>query len=455
MLNSSQWYQMSVRESDFFTISKRLSEFLRRDFSCIQDIMRDLFPMSYDRRLPRDVPLVESIAKQHSIWYRRPPQRDWRLPTGEELTTNQIRTLRRLYQALDIDGHMRSINEMVVVQSTVLGVVMPQPGTNLIQIMTFEPWECEVDPAPLQSTDVQACARDGEFRFRIPVRSSFDKITFGTMTINSEKAVYNFDGKEVGIYREDGKLPPEFGGQVPIFSCRLGMAYKGDFFAPLKTDIYDAQVATSVAFSDLDFAARFGAWGQKVVTNATRPELEEMVMGPDRVIALMEDQQFQVVSGGNKLDDYQKSQEAFIKYVATHNSLNPATFTSQGQATAVSKMLDLHDRDSIRQDQLLALRQCENELYAALRLVLNAGIKSDSWPTAQVTVDYKETPLPENKLQMQQAQRMTFEDGLSSPARELAKAQGISIEEARRIVAENLDEYRAIKVIMEAPANEV
>ena len=115
----------------------------------------------------------------------------------------------------------------------------------------------------------------------------------------------------------------------------------------------------------------------------------------------------------------------------------------------------IRDRDSIRQDQLLALRQCENELYAALRLVLNAGIKSDSWPTAQVTVDYKETPLPENKLQMQQAQRMTFEDGLSSPARELAKAQGISIEEARRIVAENLDEYRAIKVIMEAPADEV
>ena len=448
MLNQVNWLNTKTRSTDFFLISERLSQYLRRDFSSIQDVIKELFPMSYDRRLARDVPLVESIAKQHSIWYRRPPMREFRLPSGEELTNNQVRTLRRIYQALDIDGHMRAINEMVVIQSTVLGLVMPQPGTNLLQILTFEPWECEVDPAPLQSTDVQACAREGEFRFRIPVSSSFDRVTYGTLRISSERAVYHYNGKEVGIYREDGSMPPEFGGNVPIFSCRLGLPNKGDFFSPLKTDIYDSQIAVSVGFSDLDFAARFGAWGQKVVTNASRPELEEMVMGPDRVISLMEDQRFEVVAGQSKLDDYQKSQEAFLKYVATHNSLNPATFTSQGQATAVSKMLDLHDRDNIRQDQVLALRRCEQELYQALRLVLNAGIRADSWPVANVSIDYKETPLPENKLQMQQAARMTFEDGISSPAREIARAQGIPLEDARQIVAANLEEYRAVRAAL-------
>lgn len=454
MLNQSKWYTQKTRSTDFFTISERLSQYLRRDFSSIQDIIKELFPMSYDRRLPRDVPLVESLAKQHSIWYRRPPTRTYSLPSGDELSQNQERTLSRLYRALDVDGVMRAINEMVVVQSTVLGIVMPQPGTNLLQIMTFEPWECEVDPAPLQSSDVQACAREGEFRFRIPVSSSFDRITYGIMRISSERAVYNYEGKEIGIYREDGSLPEEFNGQVPIFSCRLGLPYKGDFFSPLKTDIYDAQVAVSIGFSDLDFAARFGAWGQKVVTNATRPELEEMVLGPDRIVSIMDDQRFEVVSPQSKLDDYQKSQEAFLKYTATHNSLNPAQFTSSGQATAVSKMLDLHDRDSIRQDQVLALRKCENELYAALRLVLNAGIRAESWPSATVSIDYKETPLPENKLQLQQAARMEFEDGVSSPARQLARQQGISMEEARRQVAENLEEYRAVRSILEEEGGE-
>ena len=449
MLNMANWYTTTQRASDFFLISKRLSEFLRRDFSSVQDIIKSLFPMSYDRRLPRDVPLVESIAKQHSIWYRRLPSRAWRLPTGEELTTGQIRALNRIYRSLDVNRHMREINEMVCIQSTVLGIIVPQAGTNLMQIMTFEPWECEVDPAPLQSSDVQACAREGEFRFRVPVSSSFDRVSYGVLRVNSEKAVYEYQGKEVGVYREDGSLPDEFGGQVPIFSCRLGMPIKGDFFSPLKTDIYDAQVATSIGFSDLDFAARYAAnGGQKVVTNATRPELDEMVLGVDRVISLMEDQKFEVVSGQNSLDDYQKSQESFLKYVATHNSLNPAAFTSTGQATAVSKMLDLHDRDSIRHDQVLALRQCEQEFYQALRLVLNAGVRSDSWPSAIVSMDYKETPLPENKRQMQQAARMTFEDGISSPARELARMQGVTIEEARQEVAENLEEYRAVRAAL-------
>ena len=130
MLNQSKWYTQKTRSTDFFTISQRLSQYLRRDFSSIQDIIKELFPMSYDRRLPRDVPLVESLAKQHSIWYRRPPSRAYALPSGDELSQNQERTLSRLYRALDVDGVMRAINEMVVVQSTVLGVVMPQPGTN-------------------------------------------------------------------------------------------------------------------------------------------------------------------------------------------------------------------------------------------------------------------------------------------------------------------------------------
>jgi hypothetical protein len=67
-----------------------------------------------------------------------------------------------------------------------------------------------------------------------------------------------------------------------------------------------------------------------------------------------------------------------------------------------------------------------------------------------VTVDFKEIPMPENRLQLQQAQRMTFEDGLSSPSRELAREANISQEEARRQIGENLDEYRQIRQVMAA-----
>ena len=450
------WLSPVVRGQDFYTISKRLSQFMRRDFSCIHsDIIPDLFPASYDRRLARDVPLVESIAKEHATWYRRKPSRSWAMPSGDPLSPNQVRALDRLYSSLKVDQHMKRLNEMLVVQGTVCGVVVPQQGTSgLYQILLFEPWEMEVDPSPTMSEDVQAWAREGEFRFRIPIAATHGRASFGTMRISADKAVYDVNGKTVGIYREDGSLPPEFNGQVPIFVGRLGIPQKGDFFAPLKTDIYDAQVSTSVGFSDLDHAARFGAWGQKVVTNATRAEMETMVLGPDRVLSLDDDQKMEVVKGGGNLAEYQQAQESFLRFVSLHNNLNPQTFV-KGSLTGLSKMLDLHDRDSIRQDQVIALRDVENQLYQALRLVLNAGIRSESWPRADVTVDFKEIPMPENRLQLQQAQRMTFEDGLSSPSRELAREANISQEEARRQVDENLAEYRQIRQAMTADPSEV
>jgi hypothetical protein len=160
------------------------------------------------------------------------------------------------------------------------------------------------------------------------------------------------------------------------------------------------------------------------------------------------------VPGGGNLSEYQAAQEAFLKSISLHNNLNPQTFV-KGSLTGLSKMLDLHDRDSIRQDQVIALRECENELYKALRMVLNAGIKSDSWPRADVDVDFKEIPMPENKLQLQQAQRMTFEDGLSSPSRELAKDQNLSIDEAKRRIEQNVQEYRQIKHFMMDEPTEV
>ena len=449
-VNQYNWAQWTQRSTDFFRISERLSKFQKRDFTPIQDIIMQLFPNSYDRRLPRDIPIVESIAKQHAIWYRRPPSRSFALNSGEPLSPNQLRALRTIYRGLKVDEVMKRMNEQCIIQRTVVAVVLPIAGTNLLQIMTFEPFEMEVDPSPLQSGDVQACAREGEFRFRIPVKSDFDRITYGTMKISSSRAVYDYQGTETGIWNEDGSMPSEFGGQVPIAVCRLGTPMKGDFFANLPTDVYDTQVSLGISFSDIDYRNRFD-FAQKVITNATRPELEEMVMGSDRIVSLMDDQKMEILNVPSNTGEFTKAQESFLKYVSTHNSLNPAAFTAQGQATAVSKMLDLHDRDSMRQDQLMALRDCENQLYNAIRMNLNAGIRSDSWPAAEVTVEYKETPLPENKLQMQQATRMAFEDGMSSPARELSKLQGISLEEARRQIAENLEEYAAVKAAQRGP----
>ena len=110
-------------------------------------------------------------------------------------------------------------------------------------------------------------------------------------------------------------------------------------------------------------------------------------------------------------------------------------------------------------DQLTALRACENGFYNALRLVLNAGIRSDSWPTANVDIDYQEQELPSDALHEAQSRRMSYEDGLSAPHKDLAKELGISDDEARKRVIENLEAYRYVRSALtpdeEPPAIEV
>ena len=454
-LSSYNWLSDVRRDPDFKNKSEKLSKYMNRDFSPIRDVIKEMFPFSYDRRLPRDVPIVQSISKQSATHYRRAPNRVWTLPSGEPLSPNQTEALRSFYNLMKVDELFKRINESVVVQSTITGVILPIPGTNLFQASIFEPWEVEVDPGGASNCEsVQDVAKNGEFRFRVPVASTYDRVQFGCMKINSERAVVEFQGKTSGVFTESGALPEEFFGRVPIFSCRLGKAPAGSYFSPLKNDLITVQESVSLGFSDIDHAARMSSWPQKVVTNCNRAELESMVFGPDFVISMDDEQDLKYASGQTNLKDYQESQENFLKYVTIHNDLNPAQFVSGH--TAVSKMVDMADRDAMRQDHLVALRQLENEFYSALKLLLNAGVKSDSWPVARVEVEYKEIPLPENKLQLQQAQRMTFEDGLSSPSRELAKEQNISLEEAKRRIEENLVEYRMVKkALMDDPTEVV
>jgi len=433
------------------TISKRLDDFYRRDFSCIADIIKDLFPMSHERRLQRDVPIVESVAKETAVWYRRPPTRHWSLPSGDVFNDGKADALRRIYAGLRFDLLMKRLNEMLVVQRTIVGLICPRPGsTDGLIVKIFAPHEVEVDPDPVANESVQ---HSREFRFRIPIKASHDSIEFGTMRINHEQAVYDYGGKPIGVYREDGSLPPEFGGELPIFVARLGVPHHGDFFSPLPSDLYDAQVALSVAFSDTDMAARFGAWGQKVITNADRASLEKIVMGSDSVIGLDEDQKYEVISGESNLSSYLDSTEQFLKYVTIHNNLNPSSFL-KGSLTGLSKMIDLYDRDAIRQDQLIALRDAENGFYNALRIVLNAGVRAEGWPRGIVGVDYVEQSMPADALHEAQSRRLSFEDGLTTPAQHLAKEEGITELEARERVGSNLEEYRRGKEIADPPDTE-
>ena len=275
------------RDTDFWKMSKTLDEFYRRDFSSIVDTMKGLFPRSWTNRLQADVPLVETMCKSIAVQYREPPSRRYILPNGDFITTAQSRALSRLYKALQVNNVFKVASEKLVVQRTMTGVILPQPGTNKSTVMMFAPYEVEVDAHPLLNEDVQSVQ---EYWFRVPMKADYEDIEYGLLRMNKDGAFYEFQGKKTGVYREDGSYPDEFEGSFPVFVFRLGSPPKASWFCSLASDAMTAQQILSLCTSDAIHSSRYASWGQRVMVNADRNQVDTLQMGPETIVGLEEDQ---------------------------------------------------------------------------------------------------------------------------------------------------------------------
>ena len=438
------------RSSDFASLSRRLDEFYRRDFTAIGQLIKDLFPSSWDRRLQRDVALVAHFATSQAIWYTRPPSRTWRTADGAELSEGLRASLGRLYAGLKIDLSMAQLNEMLVVQHTVIGVVVPRPGTDALSLRLFSPYEVECDPDPVASTSVSAAR---EFRFRCPIDATHDSIQYGILRFNKADnvAVYEHGSGTTGVFNEEGTLP---GGEYPIFVARLGPPPKsGDFFCSLPGDLADAQCTLSLALSDCDTVARFSAWGQKVMTNATKSQMESVVLGPDTILGLEDDQNMAILSASTGLSEYMETIEQYLKHWSITSDLSAARWEKGNALTGLSKRMSLYDRDTARRSQINALTAAETSLYNAIRVAKNYQARAEVYPPAFVDISHIEPPLPADALQDAQARRLLFEDGISTPADHVALERNISIEEAEKIVEANVAKYAEHRAAMAPPVS--
>ena len=437
---SIDWFRTKVRSDDFFTVSKRLSEFRRRDFSSMQEIMKSLFPRSWDIRVSRDLPIVEAISKTASL-YRRPPFRTFNLTEGGTLSEGQTKALERIYSALRVNEKFKAMHECAVIQRTVVGVILPRPGAvNRYAIRLFEPFECEVDPDELQHESVNDAK---EFRFSVPIGATHNRVDYGKIVINKEKAVYVVNGEESGLYAQDGSMPFE---NYPIFCLRLGTPPPGDFFCSLPTDIYDCSVSLSISHSDVDHMARYSG-GQKVLKNATQQQVESIDLGAETIIGLFDDQEYEVVTSQNDLSSYLGATEAFLKQVVIMNGLNPNQFLKSG-ATGLSKAFDQYDREIMKEDHAMALQEAENGFLKALVGVLNYNARREAWPKMFVDLVYNEIPPPADPLAKSQANRINLEDGLVSPSEIIAKEQNITRKRASEILKENIEEYTTVREVL-------
>ena len=174
--------------------------------------------------------------------------------------------------------------------------------------------------------------------------------------------------------------------------------------------------------------------------------MESVVLGPDTILGLEPDQNMAILSASTGLSEYMETIEQYLKHWSITSDLSAARWEKGNALTGLSKRMSLYDRDTARRSQINALTAAETSLYNAIRVAKNYQARADVYPAAFVEIDHIEPPLPADRLQDAQARRLLFEDGISTPADHVALERNIPIEEAEKIVDENVAKYARIKL---------
>lgn len=426
-------------ESEFRKISERLEDFRRRDFSAIKRyIMPVVFPRSYSRRLPADLPLVQAYARElGGHWYADAPTRRF---VG--VTDEQAENLTAFYARLNVDRVMKTAIEQCMVHHTVIFALIPVPGTTSWTLQTFCPFESEVDPDPVDAQNIHYAK---EIRLRVPVAADHRQIVYGEAVYQRHTGRAFYRGtRETGVFTAEGTWPTN---GFPVGVMRLADTRKGDFFCPVPTDLYDAQVSMSIGFSDAIHVSRYNSHGQKVAYGVRSTDTAEWEFGPDTIVAPkgeLADVKLDILQVQTAIQPYLDSIEQFVKLLVRFNGLNPDIFV-KGALTAEAKKLEQNDRERTANDAKTVVIEAERSLFRAIRAALNWDF-GFSWNLpldSDVEVDHKPAIVPENVLQAAQANRLQYEDGTLSPIDVIARTIGKTREEALAIWQRNKAEYAA------------
>ncbi len=412
-----------------------LYQYLRRDMRDAREQREFYYPRTHHNHIQKTVPLVFRIARELATLYVRPPAREYvgASPAVQERIDSIMR-------GAQLDRVMRTAQEQLVAlaQSTVW--VWPVPEVGGVRLLTPPPHDQAVeltDPTSSSERDVRT------WWLRLPVGEDAvtGLISYATAEVTAETAFWvegpdNMKGK--GIWSEDGSNPI---GRIPAVRLKGADPGPGEFWCPVPEDLLDAQRGINHMMTDLALVARMQGHGQPVVKGVSNAIAEDMELGPESIIGLSDTEgDFRFVQANPDLTGYQGVLDHYLRAVISTNGLNPATVIKSTAITALGKQLEILDREVERKRQVVEFERAERSIYNIARGWVNWLRNTELLPDARVEVTYRDHPMPADPLHEAQAMKMLIEMGLTTPARELAKMEGISVEDARAQVAEMMAE---------------
>jgi len=430
--------------------SKKLWQLLRRDHSSYRTQLEELYPESCHGMVQRPSNLVQRVAREMATLYIRPPVRIWRTSRGKENFAELQGRMSALYRMIGANRRIRTAQEHLVALSNATIWAWPEKKARSVRWLIIPPHEQWAELGDLVSDDIADVER---WWVRLPVSrdESVGMVQYGVAEITPTMAKW-ISGplRGEGLWDADGSNPI---GEIPVVLLRQSDPALGDIFAWPPEDLLAAAHAQALDHTDQGHIARLQGYGQPVVSGMDAAAARELKIGPDNVIGLPDaEQSFEFVHGDPPLSEYAKSTELFVRSTLALLGMNPATVMKSTASTAVAKQIELMDRQTERARMIVQLEAAETRLYNLTAAWLGE-LRRDVFDYdrfGRVDIEYREPVLPADPLHDAQARRMAFEDGQLSPAKELARNRGISVEAARAQIRENVAELATLREIVDA-----
>jgi len=441
-------------KTDWSNKTEALYHYLRRDHRVTLDVLQDMFPDTWDQRTIRVVPFVQRLARSLATLYQRRPTREFLVNGVPPEALN--RAADSMYKMIGFDDKMQSVHEQLVAMNNATLWVWPD-NRGGVRLMCIPVHDQEFKLAVPYGDDVE----DLEAAWvQLPIAKdpASGIVTHGIAKITKDTAVWE-DGPK-GMIGQPlwGDSPVNPLGRVPVVMLRGSEPSPGEWFAPVPQDLLYAQLALDLTYTDIGHIASLQGYGQPVITGVGAAAATELKLGPESVIGLPDpEMSFDFRHGNPPLAEYQQAADQYLRSVLAFVGVNPDVFLkTSGAISSVAKRMDMHERDIERARHAKMFEKAEQQAWDLIRLWSNElrGAGASVYPETEVRVSYHQADPPMDELHREQAVRMALDAGLTSPAKELARREGIPEREAKMQVQENLRAWQQMQAIV-APDSRV
>lgn len=420
-------------------IAKAIWLYLNREFSDAREQREIRFPQKGSTHQLRVTPWIRRVATDLGTPYRKDPRR-----TSDDVEPELWQDYLSVLEVAGANAALKVISQHVVVLNQGYGLVVPdgESGVRVIPIPVHQLYPTITDP--FRSGDVDSLERieiaieeadEGGFAIESLVR------------ITAESAEWLTGPREgKGFYREDKGNPF---GAIPLLAARGQTVIPGQFLVHVPEDLLHAQRAMDQAWTSLLHTAEIQGYSQPVfkVEDATANAAEQEV-GPETAVRVRPGEDFDFASPTPDLEGYLAQVRSYIEVETAMVGLSPATFLKTSATTGVARAVEMWDRQQERLDPEAALTALEQRLYFLVAKLKNSVHGREVWPEkAKVRVAYVHEGPPSDPLHEVQAFEREMALGQTPPWEPLMRKYGLTEEQAKLKLDENLTAYRRVMAL--------